>query len=379
MKRMLVLALCLMMIAVGAVAETHTVEELLAGMTLEEKVGQLFIIRPDSLDETLPVTTVYDSQAEGVSEITEAMKDTWARYPAGGIILFRKNLRDAEQLTAMTDAIHSLGGITPIITIDEEGGMIARIANSGLFDVPKYPNMQAIAETGDTDQAYAAGSGIGTYLKAFGIDATFAPVADVNTNPDNPVIGKRAFGDDPETAAEMVAAYLNGLHSTGTAGCVKHFPGHGDTTTDTHSGYAETNKTWEEMLACEMIPFRSGIEAGTDMVMVAHISAPAVTGDRTPATLSYTIVTEKLRQEMNYDGVVITDGMEMGAITDNYDCADAAVQAILAGVDIILLPQDYRAAFEGVLAAVQNGTITEERLDESVLRILKLKEGCGLL
>ena len=379
MKKMLVLALCLMMIAVGAAAETHTVEELLAGMTQEEKVGQLFIIRPDSLDETLPVTTVYDSQAEGVSEITEAMKDTWARYPAGGIILFRKNLRDAEQLTAMTDAIHSLGGITPIVTIDEEGGMIARIANSGLFDVPKYPNMQAIAETGDTDQAYAAGIGIGTYLKTFGIDATFAPVADVNTNPDNPVIGKRAFGDDPETAAEMVAAYLNGLHSTGTAGCIKHFPGHGDTTTDTHSGYAETNKTWEEMLACEMIPFRSGIEAGTDMVMVAHISAPAVTGDQTPATLSYTIVTEKLRQEMNYDGVVITDGMEMGAITDNYDCADAAVQAILAGVDIILLPQDYQAAFEGVLAAVQNGTITEERLDESVMRILKLKEGCGLL
>ena len=335
----------------------------IAKMTLEEKVAQLFFIMPEALDPSLEKETK-------VTALTDTMKTTYQQYPAGGIILFAKNIENPEQLTKLTSDIHALNELQPLIGVDEEGGSIARVAKNENFNVTKFSSMLA---TKDADEAYNIGKTIGAYLNQYGFDVDFAPVADVNTNPQNPVIGKRAFSANPENAAKMVAGAIKGFHDSGIMTSIKHFPGHGDTQTDTHKGYAETQKTWDEIKSCEMIPFIKGIEAGTDMVMVAHIAAPKVTGDGTPATLSYTLITEKLRGELNFQGVVITDGMNMGAIAQQYDAADAAVKAIQAGVDIILLPENYIEAYNGVLTAVQNGTITEERIDESVMRILHLK------
>jgi beta-N-acetylhexosaminidase len=206
------------------------------------------------------------------------------------------------------------------------------------------------------------------------VDIDFAPVADVNTNPLNPVIGDRAFGDDPATAAALVKQVIFGLHESGVASCIKHFPGHGDTSTDTHTGYAETGKTWEEMLNCEMIPFRAGIEAGTELLMTAHIAAPAVTGSDVPATMSHIFLTEKLRGELGYRGLIITDALSMGAIRDKYTSAEACIACIEAGADILLMPYDYFEAFDGVVQAVEEGRLTEERIDESLYRILRLKQ-----
>jgi beta-N-acetylhexosaminidase len=219
------------------------------------------------------------------------------------------------------------------------------------------------------------GQAIGKYLKEYGFDIDFAPVADVNTNPNNIVIGNRAFGSDPTIAAGAVSGVLAGLAENGIVGCLKHFPGHGDTTGDTHEGYVRTDKTWEQLANCEMIPFRAGVQAGAKMVMTAHIAVPNVTGEeQLPSTLSGTILQDKLRGELGFDGVIVSDAMSMGAIHNEYSSGEAAVKAFLAGCDILLMPFDYIEAYQTVLEAVKNGTISESRLNESVKRIMKLKK-----
>ena len=198
-------------------------------------------------------------------------------------------------------------------------------------------------------------------------------MADVNTNPENVVIGARAFSDDPQVAASMVTSYLQGLKDAGVTGCVKHFPGHGDTKADTHFGYAQSRKTWDEMLDCEMITFKAGILWGTQLVMTAHIAAPNVTGSDVPATMSSLLLQNKLRGELGYRNIIITDGMEMGAITQQYSNTEAAVGTLLAGADIILGPQNFVEAFDAVVKAVEDGMLAEERIDRSVHRILEMK------
>lgn len=362
----------------AAPEETKSPAALLAEkMTLEEKVGQLFIITPEELYPSQAGKKLTEHIPAYALSVSEEMQETFAAYPAGGFILFGGNIESGEQLKELTASLHALGENRPFVYIDEEGGTVARIANSDVIEAERFGNMQGVAETGDTANAFAVGAGIGEYLHEYGVDLDFAPVADVNTNPDNPVIGKRAFGSEPETAAQMVAAVIEGLHSEGVKSCIKHFPGHGDTTADTHKAYAETLKSWEEIAGCEMLPFIAGINAGTDMVMVAHIAAPNVTSDDAPATLSYTLVTEKLRGELGYNGVVVTDSMAMLAIADRYSPAEAAKEAFKAGVDIILIPDDYIAAFQGILEAVQSGEISETRLNESVKRILEMKMNNG--
>ncbi|MGB5822583.1 MAG: glycoside hydrolase family 3 N-terminal domain-containing protein [Proteocatella sp.] len=194
------------------------------------------------------------------------------------------------------------------------------------------------------------------------------------TNPDNIVIGNRAFGNDPELVADMVSAGVEGLHSSGIMSCIKHFPGHGDTKDDTHNGFVSVEKTWEELKACELIPFKAGIDAKTDMIMISHITAENITSDKLPSSLSYEMIEGKLRKEMNYDGIIISDSMSMGAIANQYSSGEAAVLAITAGTDIVLMPQNYTQAFESIYEAVNSGEISESRIDESVLRILSLKE-----
>ena len=348
------------------------IEKQLQEMTLREKVGQLFCVRPEAFDVALEWDTYTKIATYQLRAVNEQMVKVNAEYPAGGIILFAHNIKDEPQLTAFMEDLRAFNG-DPLFYIDEEGGRVARIGNNENFQVEKFPAMGEIGRSGDTKNALRAGKVIGGYLRHYGFDVDLAPVADVNTNPKNPVIGSRAFSDDPKVAADMVTAFLKGLDEAGVAGCVKHFPGHGDTQTDSHYGYAQTTKTWEEMLSCEMVTFKAAIKAGVPMIMTAHIGTPGVSGDELPATVNPVILTDKLRNELGYKGVIITDGMAMGAITRQYNSAEAAILSLQAGADIILGPKDFIEAFDAVLGAVENGTLSEERIDESVRRVLTLK------
>ena len=355
------------------------VEAQLQKMTLREKVGQMFYVRPECLDTTIHfnLPSGIDESADDIREIklqavNATMKGVNEKYPVGGIILYAHNIKDEAQLARFIPEIRALKG-SPLLCIDEEGGRVARIANNDNFNEKKYESMGAIGATGDPQNAYECGNTIGTYLRRYGFDIDFAPVADVNTNPENIVIGQRAFSDDPAVAAPMVTNYLQGLKDAGVTGCIKHFPGHGDTKSDTHYGYAQSMKTWDEMLGCEMTTFKAGIAWGCQLIMTAHIAAPNVTGSDVPSTMSPLILQDKLRGELGYQNIIITDAMEMGAITQQYNCAEATVGCIQAGVDIVLGPQNFVQAFDAVIAAVNNGTITEERINQSVRRILKMK------
>ena len=357
------------------------VEAQLQQMTLREKVGQMFYVRPECLDTTIHFNRP-GSIDESVDDITkirlqavnETMRGVNEKYPVGGIILYAHNIEDEAQLARFVPEIRALKG-SPLLCIDEEGGRVARIGRNSNFQVKTYESMGAIGATGDPQNAYECGNTIGTYLHRYGFDIDFAPVADVNTNPENIVIGARAFSDNPQVAAPMVTNYLQGLKDAGVTGCIKHFPGHGDTKSDTHFGYASSQKTWEEMLDCEMVTFKAGILWGCQLIMTAHISAPNVTGSDVPSTMSPVILQDKLRRELGYRNIIITDAMEMGAIIQQYSNAEAAVGCIRAGVDIVLGPQVFTEAFDAVVKAVEDGTITEQRIDESVRRILKLKQG----
>lgn len=356
------------------------VEEQLQKMTLREKVGQMFYVRPECLDTTIHfnLPSGIDGSADDITKIrlqavNETMKGVNEKYPVGGIILYAHNIEDEAQLARFIPQIRALKG-SPLLCIDEEGGRVARIGRNPNFNVETFESMGAIGATGDPKNAYYCGNTIGTYLKKYGFDIDFAPVADVNTNPENIVIGARAFSDDPAVAAPMVTNYLQGLKDAGITGCIKHFPGHGDTKADTHYGYAQSLKTWEEMASCEMVTFKAGIQWGCQLIMTAHIGTPNVTGSEIPATMSSLILQDKLRRELGYQNIIITDAMEMGAITQQYSCAEAAVGCIQAGVDIVLGPQNLVQAFDAVMAAVENGTITEARINQSVRRILKMKQ-----
>ena len=358
---------------IPVVPPADEVEEQLQKMTLREKVGQLFFVRPEALDTTIHWKAYADLPAFELQGVNNCMKGVNEKYPVGGIILYAWNIKDEAQLKQFMSQLKALNG-QPLMCIDEEGGRVARIANNENFHVKKYESMSAIGATGDPKNAYECGNTIGTYLTHYGFDIDFAPVADVNTNPDNIVIGARSFSDNPAVAAPMVTNYLQGLKDAGITGCIKHFPGHGDTKADTHYGYAQTLKTWDEMLNCEIITFRAGIQWGCQLIMTAHIGAPNVIGEDIPSTMSSVILQDKLRGELGYQNIIVTDAMDMGAIMQQYTNEKAAVGCIQAGVDIVLSPQNFVKAFDAIVAAVENGTITEARLDQSVRRILKLKK-----
>lgn len=351
--------------------QSSAIEAHLGKMTLREKVGQLFTVRPEAMCPELEASG-QGMYAYKLREVTEGMKERSKQYPVGGYTLFAHNIDNPEQIKAFTAALHALPG-EPLLSVDEEGGRVARIGNNDNFSVTRYESMAAVGATGDASKARESGNTIGQYLKEYGFDIDFAPDADVNTNPENVVIGDRAFSNDPKVAAPMVVGYLQGLEEAGVVGCLKHFPGHGDTRGDTHTGYVQSDKNWKQMSECEMITFKAGIKAGARMIMTAHIAAPEVTGTELPSTLSSIILQDKLRKELGYEGIIITDALGMGAISQHYTSADAAVKCLQAGVDIMLMPQNLQEAFDAVMAAVEDGTIPEARIDESVRRVLALK------
>ncbi len=360
-----------------AVEEEPQVDELLEkaksaveGMSLEQKVAQLFFVAPEALTGVDPTT------AAG-----EKTKSCFNEYPVGGIIFFKKNIENPDQLKEMTANLQKYSeeavSLPLFLGIDEEGGRVTRIADTDGFDVDKVGTMQSIGETADSRKAYSAGLTIGSYLKEYGFNIDFAPDADVITEEENKVIGDRSFGTDPEVVAEMSCEYLDGLHEAGIFGCPKHYPGHGGTKEDSHDGKAVSERSWSDMEEAEIVPFKALVDKGVSFIMVSHISAPEVTGDEIPASMSGILITEKLRGDLGYSGIVVTDAMGMGAISDSYDSKTAAVEALKAGVDIIMMPKDFHEAYDGVLTAVSDGTLSEERINESVVRIVRAKLSMG--
>ncbi|OUP08909.1 glycoside hydrolase family 3 protein [Collinsella sp. An2] len=351
-----------------------TADRLLSTMTLEQKVAQLFIVTPESLTGV--------ERATIAGGLTEA---ALAELPVGGFCYFSKNLTGAQQVRDLLSGTRELccaagAHIAPFLTVDEEGGtLVARVANSGLFNVPTFPNMAQIGATGDTSKAAEVGEAIGTYLADIGFNLDFAPSADVLTNPQNTVIGPRSFGSDPALVASMVEAEVAAMLATGTLPCVKHFPGHGDTAGDSHTGAAVSTRSREEIDSCELEPFRAAIAAGCPLVMVGHIETPGYAADGLPASLSPIMMNDVLRGSLGFEGVIVSDSFAMGAITQRYAPAEAAVRFFQAGGDVLLMPQDLRVSYNGVLAAVNDGTLSQQDIDEKVLRVLRLKEQAGML
>ena len=342
------------------------VEAILEQLTLEEKVAQMFVILPESLID-----------ADCVTAAGETTRTAFDACPVGGFIYMEQNLKNQEQVQDMLSHVQEYSmeriGLPAFTCVDEEGGAVARIGGSGNFDVSSIENMAEIGASQNAAEAYKVGETIGAYLSYLGFNLDFAPVADVWSNSENKVVRYRSFGKEPDLVADMAIEVYKGLRENGILGTFKHFPGHGATEGDTHEGYAYTEKTLEKLRACEFIPFQKGIEAGVDVIMVGHISVPNIIGDNTPASLSHRMITEILREEMGYDGIVITDALNMGAIVQHFSSAEAAVQAILAGNDILLMPEEFDSAYQGVLEAVESQSIPMERIDESVRRIIKGK------
>lgn len=343
------------------------INQYLQTMTLEEKVAQMFIVLPESLVEGVdPVIAAADATRNAIDQI-----------PVGGFVYLDSNLQSPEQVKTMLANVQSYSmeriGLPALLCVDEEGGTVARISGTGKFNVPAVENMSVIGQADDTNRAREIGASIGASLAELGFNVDFAPVADVLTNPENQVVKKRSFGTDPQVVSDMCQAVAEGLKESGIYATYKHFPGHGMTSADTHAGYAYSDKTLEELESCELIPFQKGIADGISFVMVGHISMPGITGDQEPASLSEHMITEVLRKKMGYDGIVITDAMNMGAIVQQYSSSEAAVKTIQAGTDLILMPADFRSAYEGVIEAVHNGEISQERIDQSVTRILSVK------
>ena len=341
---------------------SHILEQ----MTLGEKVCQMFLVTPETLTGFQTVTAAGNITLGALEQ-----------YPVGGLIYFSTNLVDDEQTNTMlkntTVYARENHDIPIFLAVDEEGGRVARIGSNPKFSVEKVPCMKEIGDSGDLSKAYDVGDTIGAYLSELGFNLDFAPDADVLTNPSNTVIGDRSFGTDAAGVSNMMLEVADGLLDNGVIPCVKHFPGHGSTAGDTHQGLAYTDKTLEELMSCELVPFQTAVDNGLPMIMVSHISVPSVTGDDTPASLSHFLVTELLREQMGFDGIVITDGMGMGAIEDNYESGEAAVLAVQAGCDMLLITADFPEAYQAVLDAVEDGRISEQQIDASVKRILRIK------
>lgn len=336
------------------------VETCIAEMPIEDKVAGLFMITPEAL-----------TGVDKAIKAGDGTKDALNQYSVGGLVYFSQNIQNKEQFTEMLSNTVSMSKYPLFLAVDEEGGSVRRVG--GKIDVPEIGDMASVGASGDTMEAYNTGAAIASYLRELGFNVDFAPVADIVTDSQNSIIGDRSFGSDPAAVGGMVAAMVSGIQETGISSCLKHFPGIGATTEDTHKGMASTEKSLEDMKASDFVPFQSGIEAGAHFVMVSHVSAPGLVGDNTPCSMSDKVITGILRNELGYDGIVITDAMNMSAVTEYYASDEAAVMAIKAGADMILMPEDFQAAYEGVLTAVKEGVIAEERVNESLKRVYRIK------
>lgn len=352
----------------AAAAARAAVDERIGAMTLEQKVAQLFIVTPEAL-------------VEGVSQVTQAgdmTREGVTAHPVGGIVYFAQNLLDPEQTTTMLANVKQFyadaGNVAPFIAVDEEGGTVVRVADNEAFGAQDVGDASALGSVGDTEAAKRAAEQIADYLMPLGFNLDFAPVADVVDPLRSDTMGLRSFSSDAAVAADMVRAEVEGFRDKKMLCCAKHFPGIGAAAGDSHEGAITIEATNEELETVDLVPFRAAIEAGVPMIMVGHVSLPNIVGDSTPAPLSSAVVQGMLRDSLGYTGIIVTDSLSMGAITDYYTPAEAAVAALKAGCDIPLMPERLDEAYQGVLSAVQVGELTEERLDESLTRILTAKQ-----
>lgn len=367
------------------------IKEKIAKMTTEQKIGQM--LQPDFRKWK----SASDSTEQDHTVLNDEVKAIIDKYDLGGVILFAENVKETAQTTTLVHDLQEVikndksNDIPMLITIDQEGGIVTRLGTG-----TNLPGNMALGATRSTKYAYNAGSIIGAELNSLGVNVNFAPVLDVNNNPANPVINVRSISSDPTIVGNLGSALINGIQDQGVVATAKHFPGHGDTATDSHYGLPIVDKSLEELHKMELAPFKIAIEKGVDMIMTAHIGMPQIEDEVVesskgtfplPATLSDDVITGVLREDLGYDGVVVTDALGMQAISDNFTEAEAVVKTIQAGVDIALMPTVLRSnddvnklqtILDEVVAAVNDGRISQERLNESVERILKLKVERGI-
>jgi beta-N-acetylhexosaminidase len=356
----------------GAASEApgrDPVQRALAGMSVREKVGQLF----------MPV--IYGTSADTVSGENQARYGAQtpakviAKYHLGGVILFPANVKSVGQVVALTNGLQKSAEVPLLIGTDQENGLVSRMSAV----MTRFPGAAEIGATGKPSLARDVAEATGAELRALGVNLDFAPVADVNIDPRNPVIGRRAYGNKPGEVAKMVGAAVKGFDAAGVAATAKHFPGHGDTRVDSHTGLPvikHTRAQWERL---DAPPFKAAIAAGVDAIMTAHIVFPKLDPSGDPATLSKPILTGLLRRELGFKGVISTDALNMAGARVKYDDGEVAVRAVLAGADLLLMPNNLPKQYQAVLKAVASGRISKARLDESVTRLLTLKHKRGLL
>lgn len=338
-------------------------EETLKTMSLREKAYQMFIVMPSGITGVQKVT------AAG-----EATRKALETYPVGGLMYDRSNMVSKEQVQTMLANTQNCVRIPLLLTCDEEGGRVNRLMET--VGTTWFGPMLDYQDKGP-DTARSNARTIAGDMVSLGFNMDLAPVADVWSNPQNTVIGDRAYSTDFEQAAELIPAAVQGFHDGGAACVLKHFPGHGDTSEDSHYGSVYVHKTLDQIRREELLPFKAGIDAGADAVMMGHLILTDV--EETPALFSSRLVNDLLREELGFQGVVMTDSLQMQAMADHYGSAEIAVRAVRAGVDILLCPLKLEDAADALIQAVESGEIPESRIDESVLRILRLKEANGIL
>lgn len=365
MKRLITLIIILVLIPHVFINDTEKMESLdlssssdiiddeLANMTLDEKIGQMLIININCKK--------YDTKLDKILKT----------IAPSGIIIKSNNITTYDNTVNLVKEMQKNSKIPLIISIDEEGGNVQRLLSMQDINVTSVPYMEYVGNTNDTSIAYSVGQILGYQVKSIGVNLDFAPVVDINSNALNKVIGKRSFGSDANNVSNMANALKKGIESIGVNTCLKHFPGHGDTSVDSHDDIPIVNKTLEELMNVEFVPYINAIKNGVDMIMIGHIALPNVTGDNTPASLSRKIVTNVLKEKLGYDGLIITDALNMGAVTKNYDSSDIYIMAINAGIDILLMPE--LNAVDIIKNAVSEGKISIDRINESVKKILTYK------
>ena len=356
--------------ATPTVTRCLKVVTLIRSLTLEQQVAQLFVVTPESL-----LAGRYDDVVINAGTNT---REALLERPVGGIIYFQQNLVDANQTTSMLANTRSYAleacGIAPLLAVDEEGGTVSRVGGNPGFDIANVGNMCDVGATSDAAYAAQVGLNLGDYLHHLGFSANMAPVADLYNNPDSPTMALRSFGSDPTLVGQMVAAQVQALSSQRIMACAKHFPGIGAAFGDSHDGAIYSQKTADEMAKAELVPFAAAIEADVPMIMVGHLSCPQITGSDLPASLSPAVMGDLLRDRMGFTGVIITDSLGMGAVSGRFAPDRVGVEAFLAGADLILMPTDFNAAYQGMLDAVESGEITSKRLNESLWRIVWMKQ-----
>lgn len=342
------------------VEEIDPLKEQIEKMSIDEKIGQLVMVGLDGY------------------ELDDSALDMIDKYKVGGFILFKRNIQSAAQTLELINSLKEANEENKIplfIAVDEEGGSVSRMPEEFI----KLPTSRAVGKVNSEEFAFEIGNVIGEQIKSLGFNMNFAPVLDIDSNPNNPVIGDRSFGANQEIVSSLGTAVMKGLKSH-VISTVKHFPGHGDTSVDSHVGLPVVNHDIDRLKSLELVPFKMAIENGADAVMIAHILLPEI-DEQNPATLSKVLITDVLRHEMEFDGVVITDDMTMGAIVENYDIGEAAVKSVLAGADIILVCHDNEKqikVLEALKQAATHGAIPESSLDEHVYRVIRLKQSYDL-